>query len=177
MRGTVFQGTTDALGDLQNTPAPAVTVLADTNGNGSVDELTFTLDPDNFPTGTNLTNSLEGVSLTAGTETTDHAGVITALRPAGQNALFAASGNIAFDSDSEFRADFYRPARSVSILAASAGPSTFVRLDAFDANGILIQSVVSRELIGTATDTITVGFANDVIDHVIAFSDLSLIHI
>ena len=175
VRGTVFQGTTDALGDLQNTPAPAVTVLADTNGNGSVDELTFTLDPDNFPTGTNLTNSLEGVSLTAGTETTDHAGVITALRPAGQNALFAASGNIAFDSDSEFRADFYRPARSVSILAVSAGPSTFVRLEAYDANDNLIQSVVSRELIGTATDTITVGFANDVIDHVIAFSDTTQI--
>lgn len=167
-------------GDPISDPASGVTVLADTNGNGRQDVLTQTLDPDNFFLGTSLTNVLSEATFTTALEDGSPLGfsiqptLESFLAPNG-NRVFAHEGINFFVESRKLRTDFLRPARGASIVGISGGPSTFIRLDAFDADDNLIGSVMTRELLGSAREQISLSFDDDVIAYTMAYSVTSFV--
>ncbi len=166
-------------GDQAVEPATGVTVLADTNNNGRADVLGFRLSPDSFAVGENLTNVMPGVTLVShepGLGANGSTGI--KIEPAEEslfglqgNRIFSSEGNVAFAQNSQhFRAEFYRPAQSVSIVGISAGLTTHIRLDAYDVDGNLIGTQTSGALNGSQREQLRLSFSDDVIAYAEAYS-------
>lgn len=202
VRGTIEVapglGQTDPNGNpLPVLPAPGLTVLADINFNGVQDTISYIVEPDagvdpnnafdingnevRFP----LTNFYPGVTITATDDQNEPVSSIveTSLEQnffqptLNQNYLFSYQGIDTFSTFRRLRFDFYRPVSEVSIdaLGSSFGLiPTFGRLDAYDANGVLIDSELSSLLVGQARDTITISSLNEDIAYVVAYADDSI---
>ena len=156
-------------------PAQGVVVLADTNGNGRRDILNFELEPDNYQTGEHLINTLPGVTLNTARSDGSIVGFEVNSQPESffaqqGNKVFSSSGINWFSESGPLRADFYRPARSVSIDGISGGSTTFIRLDAYDVDGNLINSVTSQALTGSQRQRLTVSAPEDSIAYALAYS-------
>ena len=162
-------------GDPLTDPAEGVIVLADTNGNARQDTLSFTLEPDAYQDGTHLINTLPGVTLNVARDDGSIRGAEINPRaesffnPNG-NRIFSSGGIPWFSESGKFRADFYRPARSVTIDGIGTTSDTFIRLDAYDVDGNLIGSSTSRNLIGGQRERLTVSFQNDIVAYAMAYS-------
>ncbi|MFK8113222.1 MAG: cadherin domain-containing protein [Rubripirellula sp.] len=199
VRGTVEVapglGQTSSTGSpLPVSPAPGLTVLADTNMNGIQDTLDFIVNPDTavdffnafdalgneirFP----LSNAFPGVTITVADDQNEALGfeVETSLEQNnffGFNYLFSYFNGIdTFSSIRRLRFDFYNPVSEVSIdaIGAAFGLAPAIgRIDAYDANDQLIGSDLSAPLIGRAVDRISVTSANEDIAYVVAYADNS----
>ena len=169
-------------GDAIVEPAANVTVLADTNGNGRQDVFTYRLEPDNFAVGADLTHALPGVTVsttqpgfnppTGSTGFKIDAVAESFFNPLG-NKIFAHEGIGFFNQDSRhFRASFYRPATSVSIVGVGAAASlqTIMRLDAYDADGNLLGSDTSRVLASGEREPLSLAFSRDIIAYAEAYA-------
>ncbi len=164
-------------------PAPGVTVFADVNGNGIRDNLLHIVDPDDFPAGTHLINSFPGVTINSADINNEIVGFdVTAEQQTNfpnvlQNRIFAKGGIDWFPESSRLRFDFYRPANSVSIVGIAddtAFRSTYIRLDAYDADDNLLDSVLSNQLISSSSQELTLSFVDDVIAYAVAYADESV---
>ncbi|NND99221.1 MAG: hypothetical protein HKN47_18030, partial [Pirellulaceae bacterium] len=156
-------------------PAQGVEVLADTNRNGRKDVLSFSIDPNDYPLQTDFINLLDGVTFNSARGDNTIVGfpirsVAESPFIANSNRTFSQAGVGFFPNDTRFRADFYRPARSVSIVGISGGTETYIRLDAYDANDNLVGSTTSNALFGSARQRLTVSSTDDVIAYAVAYS-------
>ena len=178
VRGTVVLSPA-APGDSTLEAAPGVTVLADTNANGRRDVIRFEIDPDSFPDNTEVTNSLDGVTLSTARDDNAHRGfnveADTEFRTF--NKIFTSSGIPWFSESGRFRADFYRPARSVSIdgIGASTFTSTYIVIEAYDADNNLLDRQISTGLASGQRQTVSVGFDSDIISYAVAYSASSIV--
>lgn len=197
VRGTVDIepgiGETDPAGNpLPIRPGAGLTVLADTNGNGTRDQITYVVEPDfavdfsnlidplgnevHFP----LTNFFPGVSISAVDDTNEPFSseietareTINFFTPT-NNFLFAYQGIDQFDSFRRLRFDFYEPVSEVSVDALGSdfgflSPS-YGLLEAYDADDQLITSSISGLLVGQRRETVTVTSENHDIAYVVAY--------
>lgn len=169
-------------------PRQNVLVLADTNGNGLRDELTFVVEPDEFngladpsdpfSDGMELTNAFPGVTITEYALRRFPSGPVTSEPQTRTgfnvgNRIFA-DGRIDWFSDSSpLRFDFYHPVREVSIDAIGSefgGSPVYAQLDAFDAEGNLIASTTSFPLPTNVRRTISVSVDSERIARVEAYA-------
>ncbi len=177
IRGTLIEEYEDEDGELATRPFSGVGFLADTNGNGNRDLLTHIVEPNSYAPGTELTNLYPGVTLrTAGSQNQDHGFEVRATRLPGlnqQEMVFSHGGIYFFNDSRRLRADFYRPVSSVSIDVVGDGSAsaTIGRLEAYNAQGELLQMVRSRPLFGTARETITVSVPGEQIAYTVAYPD------
>ena len=181
VRGHVILESTDDT--LPPQPAPGVTVFADANGNGIRDNLLYIVDPDEFPAGTLLINTYPGVTLTEVDQNNNPAAFqdVASEQQVNnfnvlQNRIFD-RGFTWFDENSRLRFDFYRPANTVSIVGIAddtALRSTYIRLDAYDADDNLLESVLSNALISSSSQELTLSFPDDVIAYAVAYTDESV---
>ncbi len=177
VRGKLTEEYEDANGELATRPFTGVHFLADTNGNGMRDLLTYVVEPNDFTPDTVLTNAYPGVTLrTTGADNEDLGFEVEATRLPGlnqQEMVFSHTGIDFFNDFRRLRADFYRPVNSVSIdvLADGFSLATIGRLEAYNAQGELLQMVRSRPLLGTARETISVSAPGEQIAYVVAYSD------
>ncbi|QDT12098.1 cadherin domain-containing protein [Planctomycetes bacterium K23_9] len=170
-------------GDAVVDPAANVTVLADTNGNGLRDVISYRLEPDDYQVNADLTHVTPGVTVstiqpgfnppTGSTGFKIRPVAESPLNPLG-NKLFSHEGVNFFNQDARhFRASFYRPARSVSIVGIAPRNNTLqslTRLDAYNADGVLLGSVTSQILSGTASEVLSLEFSDDSIAYAEAYS-------
>lgn len=188
VRGTVIREA--VAGDPNGLPQPAEGVLAylDRNRNGRLDNLFFRLDPDSFPLpNTDLTNAFPGVTLTS----VDEAVGVTSLQvqPAFENAISSNNRVFAQEPDpsvfqdgrrtnetKKLRVDFNRPVNFVSILGIGISNFTpsYVRLDAFDVDGNLIDTTLSGPLNSGDRQVIGIATTGDQIAYTEAYADLSV---
>ncbi|MGB7343235.1 MAG: cadherin domain-containing protein, partial [Pirellulaceae bacterium] len=167
-------------GDPITDPAQGVTVLADTNGNQRQDVLSYTIDPDNYDVGLHLINSLPGVTLNTARADGSIVGFEVNARAESffnqnGNRVFSSAGIPWFSASGPLRADFYRPARAVSIDGIGTSSATFIRLDAYDVDGNLLGSTTSRNLVGAQRERLTLSFSGDVIAYAMAYSADSIV--
>lgn len=177
VRGKLIEQFEDEDGELTSGPFVGVSFLADTNGNGARDLLTHVVEPNDFVSGTTLTNTFPGVTLrTVGERNDDHGFEIRSTRLPGLNQhehVFSHTGIYFFNNDRRLRADFYRPVSSVSIDIVADGSSrhTIGRLEAYNAQGELLRMVRSRPLFGSSRQTITVTVPGEQIAYAVAYPD------
>lgn len=191
VRGTItldpaFDSSLDENGDpIPSQPAAGLTVLADTNGNGTRDLLTFVVDPDDgidlnstVPTDDQLlADAFDGVSLSR--TLTDNRIWFNTIRSSDEASNAFGRRNRVFsdtlDSFSEsrkLRFDFFDPVSSVSIEAIARDLGSFAsfgRLEAYDANDQLIGSATSTRLVGSQRQVITVDSLSENIAYGLAF--------
>lgn len=177
IRGKLIEEYEDSSGELATRPFSGISFLADTNGNGIRDLLTYVVEPNNFVPGTVLTNEFPGVTLrTTGSDNADLGFNVEATRLPGlnqQEMVFSHNGIGFFNDFRRLRADFYRPVNSVSIDIMGDGTSSAAigRLEAYNAQGELLQMVRSRPLYGEARETISVAAPGEQIAYVVAYLD------
>lgn len=176
VRGKLTEEYEDGDGELATRPFAGVSFLADTNGNATRDLLTYVVEPNNYAPGTDLTNLYPGVTLwSVGSANNDFGSRIQAARLPGlnQQEMVFSDGIYFFNHSRRVRADFYRPVNSVSIDVMGDGSSsaTIGRLEAYNAQGELLQMVRSRPLFGTARETISVSAPGEQIAYVVAYPD------
>ncbi|MEM9644331.1 MAG: cadherin domain-containing protein, partial [Planctomycetota bacterium] len=168
--------------------AAGVSVLADTNGNGQQDVLTFVVEPDDAPDLTApvgpldqlvLTNAYPGVTIRSFSLDSISSGTVTAepqfnFPDTLTNLHFTRGGIDWFTPQSRLRFDFYRPAREVSIVAIGDDSSfspTYGRLEAYNADGDLLGFVRSGPLFSSGQEALSLAFGDDVIAYAMAYSD------
>lgn len=158
------------------TPLAGAAVFADSNGNGARDNIETIIEPDGYEDLEELTNLTDGVSLSVADASNEIIGFKVrarqvAFQPEGTH-VFSSEGVSFFNSGSRFRADFYRPAQSISIdvIGGSTTP-TYGRLEAYDSDGNLLNMVRSAPLGDDQRQTITISRPTDEIAYIIAFSD------
>lgn len=163
--------------DVGDSPLEGATVFADTNGNGVRDKISTVIEPDNFVDGRELTNLTDGVTLS----NTNADNVVIGFKVRAEQVsgkpdgyhVFSSEGIDWFSSSSKLRMDFYRPASSVSIdvIGDSDLTDTYGRLEAYDANGNLLQMVRGFALKADVRQTLTITRPTDEIAYALAFSD------
>jgi hypothetical protein len=189
-------GATDGNGNLiPPQPLVGVTVFADTNGNGSRDLITHSVDPDDGIDRNNLfdvtgieipqpqTHAFPGVTLSTADRIFGDQPINFEVRSIPEtNSIFFPNSNrifahldIGFFLDTrKLRADFYEPVREVSIQAIGTGNSTSIvygRIEAYNAEGDLLDFSLSGPLTGNNREKITVRSPNDDIAYTLAYSD------
>ena len=183
VRGTVIL-------DASGQPTADVTVLADLNGNGIRDSLTYVVNPDDVVDHENpldedgkekkypLINAYPGVTITNFALDSFPAHEVTAEKERDfpntlENRIFAKGGIDWFTKSGVLRFDFYRPVNAVSVVAIGSDSlsDTFGRIDAFNADGELIASDVSSLLVDSDRETISVEVGTDSIAYAFAYSD------
>ena len=163
--------------DSGDTPLEGASVFADSNNNGVRDQLETIIEPDNFTIGRELNNLTPGVTLSiAGTDNVIIGFEVTAkdvTSGSREDIAFAHTGIPFFSPIRKLRADFYRPASSASVdvIGNSDLTPTYGRLDAYDANGNLLQMVRTGPLAAGARQTLTITRATDEIAYTLAYSD------
>ncbi len=178
VRGSAKEQITDATGVTTIVPLEGFSFLADTNGNGKQDLLSYRVEPDDFEAGSRLTNVYPGITLTTTTTNIDATGFHVEseaeffLAPTG-NRVFSHVGIGFFNSSRRLRMDFGRPARSVSVevIAGSTFTPTYGRLEAFNAEGESLGFVRTRALFGENRERIRLTFGTDKIAYAFAYSD------
>ncbi|TWT89433.1 cadherin domain-containing protein [Stieleria varia] len=169
-------------GDAEQLPQPAagVSVHLDINGNGQQDNLIYRVEPDSFPIGADLTNAYPGVTLTATNDTIGFLGLEiepdaeSFIGSATSNRVFSYIGLTDFSDSRKLHAEFYRPVNAVSITAISGSFTslpTYIRLNAFDADGNLLATTVSFGLINSQRQRLTVSTQTDQIAYIEAFAE------
>jgi len=178
VRGTITETVVDANGAVTSLPIPGLTFLADTNGNGRRDLMSFDAEPNRFADSTELTNVFPEITLSTARSDNSPIGfeILSEdefFRGFNGNRVFSSSGISFFNDSGRLRIDFYRPARSVSIqaIAGSTFTPTYGRLEAFNAAGVSLGFVRSRALFGTSSERIRLAFNGDVIAYAVAYSD------
>ena len=153
VRGTVIREPMAGDPDTLPQPAEGVTVFLDVNNNNNRDNLLYTVEPNDFFAGTELTNEYPGVTLNVTTSATNFPSFnVTSgfesflLTQPTSNRIFYHEGVDFFFDARRFRADFYRPVNAVSITAIGSGSTltdTYIRINAYDRDGNLLQTNVS----------------------------------
>lgn len=172
-------------------PTEGVTVLADINGNGVRDSLTYVVNPDDVVDHENpldengnekdypLINAYPNVTVTNFALDAFPAHAVTAEKERDfpntlENRIFAKGGIDWFTRNGTLRFDFYRPVNSVSIVAIGSDNSlseVYGRIDAYNADGELIDTDVSSLLLDSQRETISVQSSSDNIAYVFAYAD------
>jgi hypothetical protein len=158
------------------------TVWVDRNGNGILDSYSVSVDADGFALNTELTNLFDRVTLsTANTNPVFDANNVTSQQPSNNvqpttgTEIFGNGGFNFWTTGGGLRADFYKPVSSVSIdFIATTVFATFAqvgRLEAYDANGALLQTVFTSPLAVPQSETMTITRAAADIAYVIAVPD------
>ena len=178
VRGTVIREAT--VNDPNTLPQPAegVTAYLDINDNGQLDNLLYRVEPDTIAVNTEVTNIFPGVTLTSVSESIGFTGltISTALESTvlSNNVVFSTQGLTATNETRKIRSEFYRPVNSVSALVIG-NPSTFtetyMRMDAFDEDGNLLDTILSSPLFGSQRQILRLSFASDVVDYIEIYSD------
>lgn len=177
VRGKFTEDRIDALGVSVTVPISGVSVLADTNGNGVRDIITYRVDPNNYPLDTDLTNRVPGVTLTtvvSDGSPTGFAPIVKLEDPFGTTNRIFSAGGVTFHNESrKLLIEFYRPARSVSIevIAGSTFTPTYGRLEAFNSAGQSLGLIRTRPMFGETRQQIRLAFSDDVIAYALAYSD------
>jgi hypothetical protein len=158
---------------------PGATLWADRNGNGVRDSFTTVVEPDDFGSGEELTNAVNGVTLTEeghlGGSIIFGRGVAASDEARGNTSTgtraFGRNGINWFDEGSRLRMDFYRPVQSISIDFIAGGlVDYFGRLDAFAADGTLLSTFRSNGIRDSVT-TLTINRPAADIAYATAYSD------
>ena len=196
VRGTVqIAPAHDKVTDIDGNPVPpqpaaGVTVLADTNGNGTRDLLTFDVDPDdavdfnsNIPLDEqSLTNAFDNVTISTAVLRNDvyNNNVVSFAESGfnfpGSNRIFSGGVVDTFADSVRLRFDFYRPVSQASIEALGRNLGSFTsvgRISAFDANDNLLDTQVSQLLVGSRRQRISVSSTTENIAYVVAQADRS----
>ncbi len=176
IRGETFydldrSGTRDA-----GEPALAgVTILADTNGNKIQDVYTTIVDPENYADGFEMTNAVPGVTFTSAFFGEQRSEVQIDRTFLFQNAgqrTFSDNGIPWFDAGGEFRMDFERPVRSITVdFVGSSSLETYGRIDIFDASGTSLGFVRTGALGNGQRGSATIAVPSDQIAYALAYSD------
>jgi hypothetical protein len=179
--GRVFTDTNgNGVFDAGDVGAAGQTVWVDRNANGLLDSYTVTVDADGFPTGTELTNLFDRVTLSTASNPNPvfDANNVTSQLPNNPDqattgtSVFGSGGFNFWTSGTGLRGDFYRPVQSVSIdFIATTITAQIGRLDVYDNNGNLLESVNTGGLVAPATATLTINRAQADIAYFIAIPD------
>ncbi|MBX9585111.1 MAG: hypothetical protein K2X87_32800 [Gemmataceae bacterium] len=155
------------------------TLWVDRNGNGIRDSYTTAVEPDDFAFGDELTNAVNGVTLTEEKHLGDSIifGRSIAASQGGRGSSstgersFGRAGIDWFDEGGRLRMDFYRPVQSISIDFIAGGlVDYFGRIDAFAADGTLLSTFRSNG-IRDAVTTLTINRPAADIAYATAYSD------
>lgn len=177
-----FYGTVTTGG---GTPINEALVFADTNGNGTRDVLSYVVEPDDVfdparPDDTYpLINAYPGVTITNFALDSFAASAVTSEPESDfpdelDNRIFAKGGISWFTESGVLRFDFYQPIRSASVTAIGwdvAGQDIYGRIDAFDADGNLLDTDQSSVLVDSAREVISVSSDSDNIARIYAYAD------
>lgn len=178
--GTVFN---DANGNGALDPGesglPGVSVFLDQNNNNFQDSVTTAVNPDNFSVGTDLTNAVNGVTLTTADSTGKQSGLNVAVfsDPQYSTTGFNVIGPSPFTfwtSSTRLRMDFYKPVQSVSVdFIATTISNSFGRLEVYSANGTLLQTYLSSAVTNRQVATLAINRSTADIAYAIAYPDPS----
>ena len=118
------------------------TVYLDINGNGTLDDQVTVLEPDDFAIDTNLSNVVPGVTLTDEYAT----GELTGSEIVASEASHVATGTLAINPVGNLRLDFREPVQSVRIDFSAFGSNKAGVLEAYNAEGTLLDSSTTGPL-------------------------------
>jgi hypothetical protein len=178
LAGQVF---TDADGDgvldipAGDGPLPAVTVFLDLDANGQLDRSGPFVEPDDFATGQVLDRARPGVLLSATDDRDLPLFRVTAQPDSAATtgvSVFAAERVVAWSNIRRLRIDFSAPVASLSldfIGATTAGASTG-RLDLYDSQGQLLETIFSTPLSAGSAQTVQVTRPQQDIARAVAFA-------
>jgi Cadherin domain/Putative Ig domain/Dockerin type I domain len=163
--------------DVGENPLAGVKVHVELDGNAERDLIETIIEPDNFASDRQLNNLTPGVTLSTAVDGNEIVGFdiqseIDTLFSTGSR-VFAHSGIPFFNSSRRFRADFYRPARSVSIDVIGDRDSvpTYGRLEAFDAAGNSLQMQRTGPLRFHQAQRLSINTPTDNIAYVVAYPE------
>lgn len=170
------QGT--AFNDVTRQPISGLTLLADTNANGTRDVITTIIEPDSFAAGTDMTNAIPGVTLTVADrdDTLPHG----TIEPRSDTRGLASTGTsvfsddgIRFSFDEGLRVEFYRTADSVQIdaIGTSISSPVVARMEAFNRSGESIGLTRSSSLLQGQRQQLSLSSDNGDIAFVLIYED------
>ena len=174
-------------------PASGVSVFADTNNNGVLDRIVHTVEPDaavdlnnlrdenGFERDVPLLNAYPGVTITKFALGSFPSSEVTtekedAAADDSSNRVFATGGIDWFTKEGVLRFDFYEPIGRATIEAIGGGNAltqVYGRLDAYNKDGELLDTVVSGLLGEGQRESITVS-SDDEIAYLFAYADTQL---
>ncbi|MFO0797365.1 MAG: VCBS repeat-containing protein [Gemmataceae bacterium] len=176
---------TDANGnntfDAGDTPVAGQTVWADQNANGVLDsyETDFSIATSGLAVNTDLTNAVPGATLTYINTGVNQVGRSIQVIDTVFNTSQRIGANIVgfFAGFEQLRVDFYRPSSSVSLDYFDDVPGTGAggtgRMEAYAADGTLLDVVLVPVQRGTTGGTMTISRPQADIAYVIAYTDPS----
>jgi glutamine cyclotransferase len=160
-----------------------VPIYLDLNHNGTYDA-GLTIDPDNYSSGTDLTNAVPGVTLnvsTTGIGPDPQYKVRAGNDPFGSaTQLFLGESQAAWNANFKFRAEFTNPVSKVTIdiLASGTAAPAVGRLEAYNAQGQLIATYDTPNLSGVNIPaSLMITSAASDIKFVLAYSQLGQIRL
>ena len=149
------------------------TVYVDANRNGVMDNVTYTVRPEDFVDAQELTNEAPRATLTVADDSGDQGtSKVTSLLPdstSGLPTVFGSSGIPSFSSNNPLRIDFPEPANSITAEFLGRSASTFGRLEVFNAAGESLQFLHTSALETDEVQSITINQAD--IAYALAYSD------
>jgi hypothetical protein len=179
--GTVFEDTNgDGVQDAGESGIPNVTVYTDQNDNGIRDTVRYHLEPEMFPSGTELTNKAIGATLTVARSNNTVIGFnVRSDFDSGwtEQWVFSSEGIPWFSNSGRLRIDFYEPAAEVTIdaIGSSSLSDMYGRLEAFNADGESLGFVRSVALRQKARQTLRITRPQGDIAYAVAFADNSFL--
>lgn len=169
IRGTVFEDTDrDGKFDAGEVPLAGARVLADTNGNGTRDRITTTVEPNNYAVDSQVSNADPRVTIRVVDEdlepTLYRASVDQETNLLGNENVFGRSTNSGITLglwDDRLKFEFFRPVNEVSLDFIGnellESDRTIGHLEAYDVDGNLLRSRRTFPLSAGQRTTLTVG--------------------
>ncbi len=161
-----------------DTPLPNVPVFADQNANGVRDSVAVSVFAKDYPDGTELTNRFPDATLTVADVNNKNIGFVARTTSTFDNAfntirVFSSEGIPWYDSHNRLKVMFYQEADTVSIqsIAAETLKDSFGRMDLYDRNNVLLDTIRTRPLRGLDRETLTLHRPQADIKYAIIFTD------
>ncbi len=176
--GTVFQDDNkDGVQQIGESGISGVTVQASLSGDTTPGVEVASINPDNYPLNTDVSNALPYVTIiSAGADNVPQGFKIRVVQrsfsPAG-DYIFAHEGVGFFYEDRRMRMDFYHPARGVSIdvIGNSDQTPTYGRLELFNSNNESLGFVRTQALGAGKRERLTLSSAANDVAWALAYSD------
>lgn len=181
--GTAFQDDNDdGIQQPGEVGVAGVTVQASLNGEPNSGVEVASINPDNFPTGTDVSNALPYVTIVSAAADNSHQSfkvrvVQRAFQPTGDH-IFAHEGVGFFYEDRRMRMDFYHPAQGVSIdfIGNSNAQATYGRLEIFNSANQSIGWVRTLPLGSGQKQRLSLTSATNEIAWALAYSENSYLN-
>lgn len=176
--GSIFRDdNSDGIQQASEPPISGIQVTSDLNGDTLPGYFTELIEPNNYVSGSDVTNISSNVTLVTAGSNNNHQSFKTRTQqlfgaPAGE-LVFSSEGVNFYNDSARLRMDFYRPAKSVSIdaIGDSNLSSTYGRLEIYNSAGQSLGFVRTAALGSGVRQRLSISSSGDDIAYAVAYSD------